>query len=220
MNLEIFFNALTTAWLVGEILLAILTRTRQGQGKLQDRGTQIILWIVITASLWIEGWIHSHFPIDMPGSHTWLRPVALAILILGLAVRIVAIVTLGRAFSVNVPRAPASNYGAADSTASSVTHPISASNWFSSPSPFTPAHGPASPSSSSHRLWPCYIASTSKRPHSASPSAPITKTTAAAPNAWFQASIENFLDCSRIAKQPPLQEKMSSFYEGQRFAQD
>jgi protein-S-isoprenylcysteine O-methyltransferase Ste14 len=102
MTFEFLFNALTTAWLIGEILLATLTRTRRGQGKLQDRGTQIILWIVITGSLWIAGWMHSHFPIDMPGSHTWLLPTALAILILGLAVRIVAIVTLGRAFSVNV----------------------------------------------------------------------------------------------------------------------
>ena len=33
----------------GEINLAVLTRTRQGEGKIQDRGTQIILWVVIVA---------------------------------------------------------------------------------------------------------------------------------------------------------------------------
>jgi protein-S-isoprenylcysteine O-methyltransferase Ste14 len=80
----------------------MLTQTRRAQGRIQDRGTQIILWVVIVASLKIDDWMHRLFPVDMPGSHSWLRPAALGILILGLAVRGVAIVTLGRAFSTNV----------------------------------------------------------------------------------------------------------------------
>jgi len=102
MHLEFFFNALTYVWLAGEILIAVLTRTRPGEGKIQDRGTQIILWVVIVASLRIDEAMHGVFPIDMPGSYSWLRPVALGILILGLGIRATAIVTLGRAFSVNV----------------------------------------------------------------------------------------------------------------------
>jgi hypothetical protein len=54
MNLEFFFNALTTVWGVGEILLAVLAQTRQGEGKIQDRGTQIILWVVTIGSFKIE----------------------------------------------------------------------------------------------------------------------------------------------------------------------
>ncbi|MGA7521942.1 MAG: isoprenylcysteine carboxylmethyltransferase family protein [Acidobacteriaceae bacterium] len=102
MNFEFFFNALTTVWLIGEILIAVLTTTREGAGRIQDRGTQIILWVVIIASFKIDEWMHKVFPIDMPGGHSWLLPVALGILILGLAVRTVAIVTLGSAFSANV----------------------------------------------------------------------------------------------------------------------
>jgi protein-S-isoprenylcysteine O-methyltransferase Ste14 len=102
MNLEFSFNALTNVWIVGEILIALFTTTRPGKGKIQDRGTQIILWVVIVASLRIDEWMHKFFPIDMPGSYSWLRPVAFGILILGLGVRGVAIVTLGRAFSANV----------------------------------------------------------------------------------------------------------------------
>jgi protein-S-isoprenylcysteine O-methyltransferase Ste14 len=102
MTLEFFFNALTYAWLAGEILIAVFTRTRRGEGKVQDRGTQIILWIVIVASLSIEKWMHDFFPIDMPGSFSWLRPAAFGILILGLGVRAAAIFTLGNAFSANV----------------------------------------------------------------------------------------------------------------------
>jgi protein-S-isoprenylcysteine O-methyltransferase Ste14 len=102
MNLEFFFNSLAAVWVLGEILIAVLTTTRAGGGKIQDRGTQIILWIVIFASFRIDDWMHKFFPVDMPGSHSWLRPAALGILILGLGIRAVAIVTLGRAFSANV----------------------------------------------------------------------------------------------------------------------
>lgn len=102
MNLEFLFHAVTNVWLVGEILLAVRTQTRRGEGKIQDRGTQIILWVVIVASFKIDEWMHSFFPVDMPGSYSWLRPAAFGILILGLGVRAVAIVTLGRAFSTNV----------------------------------------------------------------------------------------------------------------------
>ncbi len=102
MSLEFFFNALAALWVLGEILIALFTTTWRGQGKIQDRGTQIILWIVIFVSLNIVGWMHKFFPVDMPGSDSWLRPVAFGILILGLGVRGVAVFTLGRAFSANV----------------------------------------------------------------------------------------------------------------------
>jgi protein-S-isoprenylcysteine O-methyltransferase Ste14 len=102
MNLEFFFKTLTDLWVIGEILIAVFTTTRQGEGKLLDRGTQIILWVVLVASFKIVAWLHLIFPIDMPGSYSWLRPAAFAILVLGLVIRVVAIVTLGRAFSANV----------------------------------------------------------------------------------------------------------------------
>jgi protein-S-isoprenylcysteine O-methyltransferase Ste14 len=106
MNLEFFFNALAAVWVLGEILIAVITTTGGRHGKIQDRGTQIILWIVIVASLNIVGWVHKFFPVDMPGSYSWLRPVAFGILILGLGIRAVAIFTLGKAFSANVAMRP------------------------------------------------------------------------------------------------------------------
>jgi len=102
MNLEFFFNVLTSVWGVGEILLIVLTQTRRGEGKIHDRGTQIILLLVFVASFKIDDWMSGFFPVDMPGSYSWLRRAALAILSVGLAVRAVSIFTLGRAFSVNV----------------------------------------------------------------------------------------------------------------------
>lgn len=102
MNLEFFFQALTNVWVMGEVLIALFTTTREGAGKIQDRGTQIILWVVIIGSFKIDEWLHKIFPVDMPGSYGWLRPAAFGILLVGLGIRVVAIVTLGRAFSANV----------------------------------------------------------------------------------------------------------------------
>src|ERR1700744_1287751 len=98
MHLESLFRILTEVWLAGEILIAVLTRTRRGQGTLLDHGTQIILWIVIVASIWIEGRMHDHFAPDMPGSQTWLRPLAFGILLFGLVLRAVAVFSLGKGF--------------------------------------------------------------------------------------------------------------------------
>jgi protein-S-isoprenylcysteine O-methyltransferase Ste14 len=102
MDLEFFYRVLAGIWVVGEILLAVFTTTWRGKGKIQDRGSQILLWVVIIASSWVDGWMHGFLPVDMPGSQSWLRPVAFGVLVLGLVVRAVAIVTLGRAFSANV----------------------------------------------------------------------------------------------------------------------
>jgi protein-S-isoprenylcysteine O-methyltransferase Ste14 len=102
MNLEFFFDLLGKIWVVGEILIALITTTRPGRGKIQDRGSQILLWGVIIASSWIDAWMHRFSPVDMPDSYSWLRPVAFAILIFGLGIRAAAIFTLGGAFSANV----------------------------------------------------------------------------------------------------------------------
>ena len=96
------WKILTAVWLAGELAIAVLTYTRRSQGKVQDRGTQILLWVVIVGSFWIDGWMHNFLPSDMPGRHTVLRPLAIALFVVGLAVRATAIVTLGKAFSANV----------------------------------------------------------------------------------------------------------------------
>jgi protein-S-isoprenylcysteine O-methyltransferase Ste14 len=102
MNLESIFRVLEAIWVIGEVLIAVLTRTGRQQGKVQDRGTQIILWIAIVTSINAGEWMHAYLPTDMPGSHSWLPPLALCTMIFGLGVRAAAVVSLGRAFSANV----------------------------------------------------------------------------------------------------------------------
>jgi protein-S-isoprenylcysteine O-methyltransferase Ste14 len=100
MSVSTLWTWLTEAWVVGEIIVAIATRAR-GSAKVQDRGTQIILWIVIFGSFTISGFMKAALHPNMPGL-PWLIPVALGLLIAGLIIRTTAIVTLGRSFTANV----------------------------------------------------------------------------------------------------------------------
>lgn len=102
MSLEFFFQLLASVWVVGELLITVFTTTHYGEGKIRDRGTQVILWVVIIASFKIGEAMHRVFPVNMPGSYSWLRPVAFGVLIAGLTIRAVAIITLGKTFSANV----------------------------------------------------------------------------------------------------------------------
>lgn len=100
MSLSTLFVWLVYGWATGEILLALLVRARPSEHAVQDRGTQLILWAVIFGCMFSLGWVNDHvaWKIHAP----WLKPIAVGLMILGLAVRITAIVTLGRSFTVNV----------------------------------------------------------------------------------------------------------------------
>jgi protein-S-isoprenylcysteine O-methyltransferase Ste14 len=90
------------AWLVFEILVVLLTRTRRGQGKISDRGSMLILWFSIVLSITAATWIGEARPKDFLANAAWIKPLCLSILTAGFLLRLTAILSLGRAFSVNV----------------------------------------------------------------------------------------------------------------------
>jgi protein-S-isoprenylcysteine O-methyltransferase Ste14 len=89
-------------WVTSEVLIAVAARTRRGRGNVRDRGSMLLLWIVIFTSITASEWIRHTVPADMFGGAPWLRPFSLAVLVAGLAVRWTAILTLGKSFSANV----------------------------------------------------------------------------------------------------------------------
>jgi len=89
-------------WVVGEVVIAVATRTRGGQGTVKDRGTQVVLWLTIVASFVASGFARGIDSAEILFYPNWLRIAALVLLAAGLVVRVAAIVTLGRAFSANV----------------------------------------------------------------------------------------------------------------------
>jgi protein-S-isoprenylcysteine O-methyltransferase Ste14 len=102
MTISEIYRILFWAWMASEIIAVILTHTSRNGGDVQDRGSLRILWVVIFTAITCGTWIGNVYPHTIfPGAH-WVRPACLALLILGLAIRWTAILTLGRSFSVNV----------------------------------------------------------------------------------------------------------------------
>jgi protein-S-isoprenylcysteine O-methyltransferase Ste14 len=101
MDASVLWMWLMYGWGVGEILLAVFVRARSREHKVQDQGTQFILWGVIFGSIFAQDWVSGHFPSYIPGGH-WLRPLSVGLMVFGLVIRITAIATLGRSFTVNV----------------------------------------------------------------------------------------------------------------------
>lgn len=102
MSWQILFDSLFYIWTASEILIAVLTRTRGSAGKLHDRGSMLILWLVIVASITACKWISLANPPNMFGGAHWLKTAGLITMIIGLAIRWSAVISLGKAFSANV----------------------------------------------------------------------------------------------------------------------
>lgn len=101
MSLSTLWVWLIYGWAAGEILLALFVRAHGSQTNIQDRGSQFILWGVIFGSIFAMDWVYRLVPGAIPGGH-WVRLIAVVLMLIGLAIRITAIVTLGKFFTVNV----------------------------------------------------------------------------------------------------------------------
>jgi len=98
----ILWKVLFYSWIASEVFILLLTRTRRRGGNVRDRGSIVVLWIVIFSSIFAGSWFgetHSH---TIFAAAHWVRTASVAMLAAGLAVRWTAIVSLGRAFSANV----------------------------------------------------------------------------------------------------------------------
>ena len=104
MILSILWQVLFYVWFAGEIIIAALTRTKRdgGSGTVQDRGSMLILWLVIVSSITACEWISATHTPDMFGGSSALRLAALLTIVAGLAIRWTAVFSLGKAFSANV----------------------------------------------------------------------------------------------------------------------
>jgi protein-S-isoprenylcysteine O-methyltransferase Ste14 len=102
MGIALLLKILFYGWPASEICLAILTRTRKSGGKLRDRGSMLILWGTIFASIFAAGWISSRTARTLLPGRAWLGWAILCLMVAGLIVRWTAILSLGKAFSVNV----------------------------------------------------------------------------------------------------------------------
>ncbi|HEY3707220.1 MAG TPA: isoprenylcysteine carboxylmethyltransferase family protein [Terracidiphilus sp.] len=104
--MSLLWQALCFFWLAGEVYIAIATRRRNSAGANQDRGSQLVLWIAVVLALTIAGFLRAWLPPQFHWHQPWIRPLSLFLLAVGLAVRAIAILTLGRWFTANVVTRP------------------------------------------------------------------------------------------------------------------
>lgn len=102
MSIANLYVALYWAWIASEVIVAVVTRTTRNGGKVQDRGSMLLLWVVIFASVWVGTSIGPVAGTVMFGGAQWVRTMGVVVFAAGLAIRWTAILTLGRSFSVNV----------------------------------------------------------------------------------------------------------------------
>ena len=102
MTLTLFWQLLFYSWLASEILVGIATRTKRSSGKVQDRGSLLILWLVIAASITACQWVSEATRPNMLGGAHALKTAGVIVMLAALAIRWTAIFTLGKSFSSNV----------------------------------------------------------------------------------------------------------------------
>ncbi len=102
MDMYFALKVLFYGWPASEICLAIITRTRKSGGKLRDRGSMLILWGAIFASIFAAEWMSRRTARTLLPGAAWLGWAILFLMVAALIVRWVAILSLGKAFSVNV----------------------------------------------------------------------------------------------------------------------
>lgn len=102
MSLSLVWQVLFWGWCALEILVGIATRTKRSGGKVQDRGSLIILWIVIATSITACQWISEATQPNMFGGAHALKIAGVIVMLVALAIRWTAIFTLGKSFSSNV----------------------------------------------------------------------------------------------------------------------
>ncbi len=97
--------AVFALWTLGEIFLLLRTRSSRTANN-WDRGTLRLLWMTIVLSISAGQFLCARLgpaaAFASPHARADLHVAALALLLLGVALRFAAIQTLGRAFSVNV----------------------------------------------------------------------------------------------------------------------
>ncbi|WP_213306373.1 methyltransferase family protein [Paraburkholderia sacchari] len=99
--MNLLFGVVFVIWIGSEVTLSSIVREKRVTGSNSDRNTLRTIWIVTVSAVIIAAIVSrfTNFPIGpMPES----RYVGIAIIVIGIALRISAIVSLGRMFTYNV----------------------------------------------------------------------------------------------------------------------
>lgn len=87
---------------LSEIALAVIKRSRAGQARSEDRGSLRLLWLAIVVGVSLAFLASRVRSAHAPVPRSIVAPIALVLMVIGLGARWVAILTLGKLFTVDV----------------------------------------------------------------------------------------------------------------------
>lgn len=99
MHLSLIWTVLFWLWIALEAWIVVARRARSADARGKDRGTQLLLWLVIAASMTASGFLRPLGLAPIRAGEDALKLAAILILVLGLVVRLAAIAMLGRSFT-------------------------------------------------------------------------------------------------------------------------
>src|SRR6516162_2506890 len=94
VTLPIAWQILYWTWVASEVVIGIATRTRQSTGRVHDRGSLLLLWVVVFSSMTAAIWISEVTPPNLFGGSRSLKLAGVVVLVIALAIRWTAIYTL------------------------------------------------------------------------------------------------------------------------------
>jgi protein-S-isoprenylcysteine O-methyltransferase Ste14 len=86
-------------WPAAEVVLALATRARRDEAKVRDRGSLVLLWGSIGIGIGAGLTLRRVSAAQIALSPLWLLAISMVLFFVGLAVRLTAILTLGRLFT-------------------------------------------------------------------------------------------------------------------------
>jgi protein-S-isoprenylcysteine O-methyltransferase Ste14 len=99
MNILIY--AVYFLWILSEVLLNRLTRSGKSDKQAADKNTELYIWISIIVSVTVGVFVSKAFAMPVFTNHR-LVLIGIAIIILGILIRLIAIKQLGKFFTVDI----------------------------------------------------------------------------------------------------------------------
>jgi protein-S-isoprenylcysteine O-methyltransferase Ste14 len=102
MTLQIILLIANALFLLSEVALALVKHSQHGAVQREDRGSMLWMWLCACGGIALAIAAHWFTPFRLPGPQIWIQRLALIVLAGGLILRWMAILALGRHFTVDI----------------------------------------------------------------------------------------------------------------------
>ncbi len=99
--MKLVFTLSYIVWFSSEVLYNLLLRPKKDVKKTADKGSFILIWIVIILGIFLSINIRANFSAPIM-SWSWLPVVGLALIWIGVIMRLLVVISLGKFFTVKV----------------------------------------------------------------------------------------------------------------------